>query len=178
MSMNVLTAWPRPASSIARRIAGRVFLAGALVSLAAAGLGLAVYLAVENLQGQSGVCVGLAHGCAAVQLSQYGKIFGVPVSVPGAALYGVLALLAVAWGADWRGWRPTWAALGGLGAAAGFAFSMYLTGIEAFVLEKWCIYCVASASLMTALAALWMAPLVLAIREVRRPGGDQSPLRA
>jgi uncharacterized membrane protein len=149
------------------RLRGHVLFALGLASIAVAGLGLASYLAFENLQGQSGVCSGLAHGCAAVQLSRYGKIVGIPVSVPGAALYAVLALLAVAWAADWRGWRPTWAALGSFGATSGFAFSMYLTGIEAFVLEKWCIYCVASASLMTALALSWAVPLVLAVREAR-----------
>jgi uncharacterized membrane protein len=134
---------------------GNALAGAALAALALAGLVLASYLAFENLQGQSGVCTGVAHGCATVQQSAYGKMLGVPVSVPGAALYAVLAAAAIAWASDWRGWRPTWAVLGGLLAFAGFAFSMYLTAIEAFVLETWCVYCVASALLMTAIAAGW-----------------------
>jgi uncharacterized membrane protein len=44
---------------------------------------------------------------------------------------------------------------------ASFAFSMYLTGIEIWVLEAICIYCVVSASVMTGLfasltAVLWL----------------------
>lgn len=145
------------------------FVIGALMLvLALGGLGLATYLVFENLQGHSGVCTGLGSNCAAVQQSRYGKIAGIPVSIPGAVLYGVLALLALAWAFDWRGWRPSWAVLGFFGAFVGFAFSMYLTGIEAFVLEKWCVYCVASASLMTALAALWGVPLAIGIRDARR----------
>jgi uncharacterized membrane protein len=141
---------------------------GLLVVLALAGAGIAGYLAIENLQGKSGVCTGHGHGCAAVQQSQYGKILGIPVSVPGLALYAVLGALALAWATNWHGLRSTAALLGFYAAFAGFGFSMYLTGIEAFVLHKWCIYCVTSASLMTALAAAWSVPLVAAVRAARR----------
>jgi uncharacterized membrane protein len=34
-------------------------------------------------------------------------------------------------------------------ALAGLAFSLYLTRIEAYVLEVWCIYCVASLAIIT-----------------------------
>ena len=143
-----------PARSLAFA-SGPALVGALLVVLSLAGAGLASYLAVENLQGQSGVCTGVAHGCATVQQSAYGKLAGVPVSLPGALLYGLLVLIALAWSADWRGWRPSWAVAGAGLAFAGFAFSMYLTAIEAFVLDTWCIYCVASALLMTALAAAW-----------------------
>ena len=45
---------------------------GAL-AMALAGAGVAGYLAVENLQGDTGVCVGV-HGCATVQDSRYGEL--------------------------------------------------------------------------------------------------------
>jgi vitamin-K-epoxide reductase (warfarin-sensitive) len=34
-------------------------------------------------------------------------------------------------------------------ALVGLAFSLYLTRIEAYVLEVWCIYCVASLATIT-----------------------------
>jgi uncharacterized membrane protein len=120
-----------------------------------AGLALATYLAFENVQGQSGVCTGVAHSCVKVQQSRYGKVFGVPVSVPGAALYGVLALAAIAWLTDFRGWRPVATFVAFIGALAGFLFSAYLTSTEAFLLDAWCVYCVTSALLMTLLFVAW-----------------------
>jgi uncharacterized membrane protein len=96
------------------------------VLLAAAGAVISGYLAIENLQGDTGVCVGV-HGCATVQDSRYGKLLGVPVSIPGLALYLALIGLAVAWWLDWHG-QSQWLALGGfLAAFAGVAFSAYLT---------------------------------------------------
>jgi uncharacterized membrane protein len=143
---------------------GPALLGVALAAIALAGLAIATYLATENVQGQSGICTGVAHGCATVQQSRYGKVAGTPVSVPGAALYAGLALIALAWARDWLGWRPTWALLGGFAALCGFGFSMYLTGIEAFVLDAWCVYCVASALLMTALAFGWGVAVIAACR--------------
>ena len=40
------------------------------------------------------------------------------------------------------------------GIAAGFAFSAYLTATQAFLIGSYCIYCLTSASLMTALMLL------------------------
>jgi uncharacterized membrane protein len=138
--------------------------------LALAGAGLAGYLAVENLQGEAGVCT-LVHGCDTVQNSRYGKIFGVPVSVPGFALYVALAAGAAVWLAG-RTPAREWATLGGFaGALGGFAFSMYLTAIEAFVLEAWCIYCIVSAALMTALAVVWTLVLTLQRRAAPAAAG-------
>lgn len=130
----------------------------AALALALAGAGVAGYLVFENLQGRTGVCT-VVQGCATVQNSQYGKLFGVPVSVPGLALYVFLAAAAAAWLAGWPVTRAWIVLLGFAGALGGFAFSMYLTAIEAFVLEAWCIYCIVSAVLMTSLAAVWTVVL-------------------
>jgi uncharacterized membrane protein len=128
------------------------------VVLAVAGAGLSGYLAVVNLQGDTGVCVGV-HGCHAVQTSRYGKIIGIPVSVPGFFVYGMMALAAAGWRRSWGGLAPELAFLGFLGALTGVLMSAYLTYVEAFVLDAWCSYCVASALLMAALFAIWSAIL-------------------
>jgi uncharacterized membrane protein len=56
-------------------------------------------------------------------------------------------------------WGDVIALAGFLVTLAGVVFSGYLTAIEAFVLDAWCIYCIASASIMGALFACWLALL-------------------
>ncbi len=107
----------------------------ATIVLALAGVAIAGYLAVENLRSKTGVCT-ITHGCQTVQQSKYGKILGVPVSVPGLMLYVVLLGAAVVWLTDFRGWRPLAAFLAFNGALLGFLFSAFLTFIEGFVLDK------------------------------------------
>jgi uncharacterized membrane protein len=138
--------------------------------LAFVGLCLAGYLAFENLQAKTGVCT-ITHGCATVQQSRYGKPFGIPISVPGLALYLALFGLAVTWLKDARHLRAQATALAFFAAEAGFVVSVYLTYIEGWVLDAWCIYCITSACLMTALALLW---LVVLIRTARRRSSEAS----
>ena len=128
----------------------------AALVLAVFGIALSGYLAFENVQDKSGICTGVAKSCHTVQQSKYGKIAGVPVSVPGLLLYAGLAGLAVLWLTNFRGRRILWTQLALLGAFGGFVFSLYLTSIEAFVLDAWCVYCVVSALLVSALLVLWL----------------------
>lgn len=139
------------------------WLAAGLLLLAIAGVAVAAYLAWENTQGRSGVCT-IAHGCSKVQQSRYGKIMGIPVSVPGLALYIFLAAAAAAWIADFRALHPVVVVLAFYGALGGFLFSAYLTYIEAYVIDAWCIYCIVSASLMAALFAGWSLMLAASLR--------------
>lgn len=148
------------------RLNWRTWLVGALIVLAVAGVGIAGYLAWENSRGESGVCT-IVHGCSTVQQSKYGKFLGVPVSIPGLGLYVVLALAGITWIANFRGWRPYAVLVGAFGAGFGFLFSMFLTYLEAFVIDAWCIYCIVSASLMTALLAGWGAMLIAEVRANR-----------
>src|SRR6058998_611049 len=79
--------------------------------------------------------------CGIVNHSPYAVIAGVPVAVIGIAGYIALAGLAFA-----RQYRIALAAaLGGLG------FSLYLAHIEAHVLGVWCIYCVISLGIISAI---------------------------
>lgn len=134
------------------------------VVLAVAGIAVSGYLVVENLRGETGICVGV-HGCATVQNSRYGEWFGVPVSLPGLALYLILGATALAWHFDLRGYRAELALAGFLGAFAGLLMSGYFTYLEAFVLDAWCSYCIVSALLMTALFGTWSAILAMTMRD-------------
>src|SRR5438105_4523756 len=94
-----------------------------------------------------------------VQASRYAELFGLPVALYGvggyAALFAVgLVGLQPRFAADRRVAR-LFAAL----ATVGFAFTLYLTGIELFVLHAICRWCVASAVIMTTVWLLSVAGL-------------------
>ncbi len=74
---------------------------------------------------------------------------GLPVAAVGIAGYLLIALLAL-----FR--RRVWVLLFSLGA---LGFALYLSNVEAHVLEVWCLYCVISQcliALVTLLAVVWL----------------------
>lgn len=86
--------------------------------------------------------------CGIVNHSRYSMVGPVPVAAIGIAGYLVLALLALS--------RRRFYTL--ITAIIGLAYALYLSNIEAHVLEVWCLYCVSSQiliALITLLAALW-----------------------
>jgi len=92
--------------------------------------------------------------CEFVQASRYAWLFGQPVALYG--VVGYLALLAIAL----VGLQPRFLAspaptrwLAAL-AGAGFAFTLYLTYLELFVIHALCRWCVVSAVIITAIAAI------------------------
>jgi vitamin-K-epoxide reductase (warfarin-sensitive) len=85
--------------------------------------------------------------CGIVNHSRYSMIHGIPVAAIGVAGYLLIALLAL-----FRKRRWTFVA-----ALAGLAFALYLSHIEASILEVWCLYCVISQgiiALITFVAAI------------------------
>jgi uncharacterized membrane protein len=125
----------------------------ALLSLV--GLFVALYLWLHKI-GVIGTLQCGAGACDQVQTSRYAELFGIPVAFYG--VVGYAALFAVAL----LGLRP--ASLGdrrftlALGALAtgGFAFSLYLTYLELFVIRAICRWCVASGVIV---AAIWVIAL-------------------
>lgn len=81
-----------------------------------------------------------------------------PVAVVGIAGYAVIALLAV--------FGRLWSVLHL--AEVGFLCACFLSYLEAFVMEKWCIYCVWSQALMTAILLMTILALFLERRAARR----------
>jgi uncharacterized membrane protein len=126
-------------------------------ALAAVGIGIASYLAVVHYAHQPIACSSIGD-CELVNSSKYADLGGVPVAVLGAVSYVVMLLMIAA--AGLRRSSPLVLVVWTIALAA-FGFSMYLTYIELRVLDAICVYCVASASVMTALfgalsAALWL----------------------
>ncbi len=132
------------------------------IVLAVIGIGIAGYLTYTDVLHAPVACIqGGAWDCGGVQTSIYSRIAGVPVAVLG--LVGYIAILLVL---AFESSIPFLAARGRLLVFAmtlfGIVMSGYLTVIEAFVLYKWCIWCVGSAVTMVLLfivsfARLWKA---------------------
>jgi len=88
--------------------------------------------------------------CGVVNHSPFAVIHGVPVAAIGIAGYLLIAVLGFL---RFRVWLL-------LTALIGLAFALYLTNIEAHVLEVWCLYCVISQAIIavvTLLALIWLA---------------------
>lgn len=111
-----------------------------------AGLFISLYLLLYSL-GVYGELMCGTGGCETVQTSSYARLMGVPVAGWGVVWYGLVVLVALM-GVQSRfadeKWPDRWLLVL---ATLGLAFSVYLTGIELFVLHAICQWCVASAVL-------------------------------
>ncbi|MFZ1083856.1 MAG: vitamin K epoxide reductase family protein [Terracidiphilus sp.] len=95
--------------------------------------------------------------CGVVNHSPFAEIAHIPVAAMGIAGYLVLAGLAFL--------RQR--ALTFLAAGAGLGFALWLTFIEEYVLQVWCLYCVISQviiALITLLSLCWLAAEYLALK--------------
>ena len=124
------------------------------IVLAAVGLCVAAYLTYIHYEGIKPVC-GLGGDCEKVQSSEWSKLAGVPVAVLG--LVGYAAILVTLF-ID----REAALIAGQIFALAGFGFSAYLTYRELFSIDAICQWCVASAVIMTLLAIVTTARLLMA----------------
>jgi uncharacterized membrane protein len=162
---------------VGRRLTGVSAQAGAwprwsIPALACFGLGVAGYLSFVEVNQVAAVC-GPVGDCNTVQQSPYARLFGVfPVALLGLAAY---AAIAAAWLAQHYGpvrlRGDASLALWTL-AFMGTLFSIYFTFLEPFVIGATCLWCLASAVIMTLL--LWAAtvPARAAWRTLRTPVGD------
>lgn len=115
-------------------------------ALAIGGIGIASYLSYVHYAHQSIACGGLG-SCETVNSSKYAELMGVPVALLGGVVYVVLLLVAVRWflAGPYLAAPAAWAI-----SLGGFLFSVYLTYLELFVIDSICIWCVASACVLTA----------------------------
>ena len=128
----------------------------AIVLLALVGLLVATYLWLYKIGALGELQCGTG-SCEYVQTSRFAELFGIPVAFYGVVGYAGLLGLGLA------GLQPRFAANRRVGAllatlaTAGFAFTLYLTAIELFVLHALCRWCVVSAVIMT---AIWVLSIV------------------
>ncbi|MEZ5074306.1 MAG: vitamin K epoxide reductase family protein [Solirubrobacterales bacterium] len=111
-------------------------------ALALVGIAIAAYLTWVHYEGISPVCT--TGGCERVQASTYAEIGPIPVALLGLIGYVLIFASLFVGGEIGR-------ALTFMLTLAGFAFSLYLTYLELFVIDAICQWCVASAVVMTLL---------------------------
>jgi uncharacterized membrane protein len=125
-----------------------------IVLLALAGIVVsALALHVHYYHGVEPCDINSHWDCGVVNHSRYSMIAGIPV-----AALGIIGYALIAFAAFLRQRAATLAL-----AIVGLGFALYLSNIEAHVLEVWCLYCVASQCLialitLAALASLFMRP--------------------
>jgi uncharacterized membrane protein len=117
--------------------------------LALVGLGVAGYLSFVEVTGATAIC-GPVGDCNTVQQSPYARLFGVlPVGLLGLAGFAAfLTAWMVSRAGPTRARRAARGVLWVLALGAAF-FSIYLTFLEPFVIGATCMWCLASASLVT-----------------------------
>jgi uncharacterized membrane protein len=136
----------------------------AVAMLALVGLLISTYLLLYKINVLGKIACG-SGSCETVQASPWATFIGVPVPAWGVAGYLLILGLAV------LGLQPRFLESRRLAAALlaastlGFAFSAYLTGVEAFLIHAWCRWCVASAIVAT---LIFLASL-FELRALRRP---------
>jgi uncharacterized membrane protein len=128
-------------------------LAGAL---AVVGLAVAGYLTWAHYASADVICVRRG-GCETVQNSSYAEIAGIPVAVFGVAFYATMLALLV-WDSENARFIAT--AL----AFVGVVFSGYLVVLQAFVIDAFCVWCLAN--------DLVIAPALVVVVELRLRGGE------
>lgn len=123
----------------------------ALLGILAAALALREHYREE---GDAPCSINERWDCGIVNKSPYAVMGGVPVAVIGIIGYVLLAGLAFA-----RQYRIALAA-----ALAGLGFSLYLAHIEKDILGVWCVYCVISLGMISAICLVLVAELLVSLR--------------
>ena len=126
---------------------------------------IGVYLAVRALQihystGLTPCSINDIWDCGAVNRGPYSVFYGVPVALIGIVGYTFLFVMEAL-----KKWRVmAVASVGALG------FSLYLTHIEASILQTWCQYCVGSLITISLITVLAIIQVIVR----RRAGAQQS----
>jgi vitamin-K-epoxide reductase (warfarin-sensitive) len=141
----------RESSTISSQSNRGLFLVMAILALA----GMAVSsLSLQRHYAKSATqfCdIGEKFNCDIVNRSEYASIMGIPVAGIGVVGYAVLLALAT----FYRSRIETPLRLL-LAASAGLVFALYLTYVEGYVLETWCILCLSSLALIAMITLLAM----------------------
>ncbi len=140
---------PATANAISTKDNRSLFLAIAVLAVAGV-LVSAVSLQRHYAKSASTFCeLGEKFNCDIVNRSEYSSVIGIPVAGIGFAGYGVLLALATVYRS--RAETPVRLLVA---AGAGLAFALYLTYVEGFVLDTWCILCLSSLALIAGIAVL------------------------
>jgi vitamin-K-epoxide reductase (warfarin-sensitive) len=123
----------------------------AVAVLAALGIALsAVSLQRHYAKSESKFCdIAVQFNCDIVNRSEFSSFFGIPVAGIGLAGYAIVLALATIYRS--HHWAPNILLAGAL---AGLVFALYLTYVEGFILDTWCILCLGSLAVITSITTL------------------------
>ncbi len=121
----------------------------AIICLSFAGLVISSYLTFAHYSSSSVNFCATGSGCDTVTLSSYSSILGLPVSFMGVFGYLFFIILLTVQISK----KVKWTLLFLISIAA-FAFSLYLTYLEFFVINAVCSFCVISALIITSILIL------------------------
>jgi uncharacterized membrane protein len=121
-----------------------IFIILALAGIIVSGLALHEHYRTEGIAPCS---INDKWDCGVVNKSDYSMIWKIPVGAIGIAGYLLLGVLG--------GLR--WYRLLALATLGAMCFSLYLTYVEARILETWCIYCVISLCIISTITLLALA---------------------
>lgn len=93
--------------------------------------------------------IGQKFNCDIVNRSEYSTLMGIPVAGVGVAGYALLLVLATAYRS--RAETPLRLLLA---SSAGLAFALYLTYVEGYILDTWCLLCLSSLAMIVMITAL------------------------
>ena len=131
----------------------------AIVGFGAIGVLDSLYLIWLKFSESDRGCGGLGD-CVSVNSSVYSELFSIPIAVLGLAFY--LSIIGISALEDRHPSARAWGALSTLGLSlVGTLYSAWLTYVEVAILRAICLFCIASALLMT-------ATLIVAIVRVQR----------
>ncbi|OGY35817.1 MAG: hypothetical protein A3E36_03645 [Candidatus Andersenbacteria bacterium RIFCSPHIGHO2_12_FULL_45_11b] len=122
------------------------------VAISFIGLAVAGYLFIIYTSPIPVTCIA-GEGCKAVQASRYSSFFGIPTPAYGIAYYLALGILGALWTPNWtKQFRLMLVIL----TSSGLAVSVFLSYLEAYVVQAWCSWCISSAILtIIAFALTW-----------------------
>lgn len=129
----------------------------AMVVLSAFGVIISGYslLQKQGLASGSFCTINATFDCDVVNKGPYGSLFGVPVSLIGVVGYGLLLIGSVMHLRSLSDRLLSGFLL--VSSTGGLGFALYLTGIEAFVLDTYCLLCLTSQALILGLFTLSVA---------------------
>lgn len=146
-----------------------------ILVLAFCGLANSLYIAQHAESGIPLQCdIGTLTGCNIVAASEYSRVFGIPLAEYGVFFYGILFILAAVELMFFN--RLLRRALQVIAVIA-VLFSLYFTVLQAFVIDAFCIYCLASAfiALLVLVFASYIEPMVRRDKEDTSVRPLQSP---
>ena len=115
-----------------------------LIVLSLLGFAVSFYIFYTKMSNKKMHCI-IGENCDAVVKSKYGKTFGIENTLPGMLYYVIIFAYGLAILLNRNVFKQDiiyYFVV--IASIASVLFSIYLTAVQAFVLKKWCEYCIVS----------------------------------